>query len=840
MTIQRPTKLPQIPVLSGDNIKQVVQAIKETLEVGERSRGSEIDGYVKFRDLVELNLAKEDVAGVGGGSAGRPPVLAIPALPDGYNPEGDFTTPPRPTNLRASGGFTNVVLEWDGATFRNYAFTEVWRNEVDLLGEAVRIGTSIGNVYADPAVEGKTYYYWIRFVSAANVVGPFNLTSGTVAMTAIRAERLLELLNGKITREALYSDLGNRIDLIDAPATFPGSVSGRIQDVVEQVSAQVGDVTAAIEQRFQIAQSLNDGLKSQYTIKIDQNGYVSGFGLAVTSPREGPTTSSFAVRADEFFIASPAGPGIAPSMPFIVRTTPITINGVVVPVGVYMTDAFIQNGTITNAKIANAAIDDAKVANLSAAKLTVGDGTIGGNLKSANYVPGSSGWIVRPDGFAEFGSTAIRGQLTAAQIDTRGLLIRDSAGTVIFGSGTPLTSQYAAFAASSNIIENGHYKDSLVGTTQGFTDIVDPVISGRNLLIDGVGTYAVNGEGTYYTGTLATPPVGRILDTYVRNGTRNIAVTPGQRYEAYCWIGTIRCNGRVFIQWLDATGAIVGAVTGPPVEYQIAGPIRSIADMRQSLVFGVAPPSAVQAYVVVRLTSVGGAVPVLFVSRVYFGQAGVAQTEPSAWSPGSGLTQITPGNASTYIQNAAIDTLQVKDAAIVTAKIGDLAVTNAKIADLTVTSAKIQDLAVTNGKIDNLSVTTLKIGDNAVSVPLFQSGNPGVVQSFGNSQTYTIGTVGLLSDAAVLVSITWNTANFSAANGADAFAFLEVNGTEVYTNGSTAVRLANTVHVAQVRLNLAAGTYTFRVRFLNNGVGGAATVDYTLGEWGATILSVMK
>jgi len=98
---------------------------------------------------------------------------------------------------------------------------------------------------------------------------------------------------------------------------------------------------------------------------------VAGFGLASTANGATPT-SAFAIRSDSFYIASPEGPGVAPAMPFIVRTTPVTINGVNVPVGVYMSDAFIQNGTITNAKIANLAVDDAKVANLNASKINAG------------------------------------------------------------------------------------------------------------------------------------------------------------------------------------------------------------------------------------------------------------------------------------------------------------------------------------------------------------------------------------------------------------------------------------------------------------------------------------
>jgi hypothetical protein len=50
---------------------------------------------------------------------------------------------------------------------------------------------------------------------------------------------------------------------------------------------------------------------------------------------------------------------------------------VTVPVGVYMADTFIQNGTISNAKIANLAVDTAKIADLSITNAKIADATIG-------------------------------------------------------------------------------------------------------------------------------------------------------------------------------------------------------------------------------------------------------------------------------------------------------------------------------------------------------------------------------------------------------------------------------------------------------------------------------
>lgn len=126
--------------------------------------------------------------------------------------------------------------------------------------------------------------------------------------------------------------------------------------------------TAAVQQNY-YAKASGEGLEAQYTVKIDLNGYVSGFGLASTAPVNGTPSSEFIVRADRFSIGSP---GQTTIIPFIVQATPTTIGGQSVPAGVYISEAFIRNGTIDNAKIANLAVDNAKIASLSADKINAG------------------------------------------------------------------------------------------------------------------------------------------------------------------------------------------------------------------------------------------------------------------------------------------------------------------------------------------------------------------------------------------------------------------------------------------------------------------------------------
>ena len=170
------------------------------------------------------------------------------------------------------------------------------------------------------------------------------------------------------TRANADSALSSRIDAvvatangntaaIQSEATTRAAADSANAGAITTLQTTVGGHTTSI----QTLTSTTDGLSGKYAVKIDNNGYVTGFGLASVA-NNGAVTSTFAVRADSFYIANPEGPGVSPAMPFIVRTTPVTIGGETVAAGVYVRDAFIQNGTISTAKLGNAVITSAKIA----------------------------------------------------------------------------------------------------------------------------------------------------------------------------------------------------------------------------------------------------------------------------------------------------------------------------------------------------------------------------------------------------------------------------------------------------------------------------------------------
>lgn len=421
---------------------------------------------------------------------------------------------------------------------RLYGVTHTAGQPLPTFNNAVELGQFSGTIWALASNPATTWRLWIKWETNDGVlsVAPAGGTNGLEAVTGQDVATLLAALTGEITESQLYQSLAERINLVDGNGA--GSVNARLlaeanargaailaeqtarQGADTSLAQQISTLTAAVntadsnlaaavqteataranadtaeaQARQTLAATVNSNtaaiqteqtarasetgqLFARYTVKTDVNGYVSGFGLASTANGATPS-SAFAIRSDSFYIASPEGPGVAPAMPFIVRTTPVTINGVNVPVGVYMSDAFIQNGTITNAKIANLAVDDAKVANLNASKINAGfisadriqagsldakllnvdaaaitygyinvariaDGTIsnakiGNVIQSNDFASGSSGWRIDKTGQMEMNNAVFRGTIdvkSAAsgarlQIANNVIRVYDAGGTL--------------------------------------------------------------------------------------------------------------------------------------------------------------------------------------------------------------------------------------------------------------------------------------------------------------------------------------------------------------------------------------------------------------------------
>lgn len=113
---------------------------------------------------------------------------------------------------------------------------------------------------------------------------------------------------------------------------------------ITTVQSKADGNTAAVQAH---AQSIN-GLEAQYTVKVDVNGKVAGYGLA-TTPKNGTPESKFIVNADRFGVGST---GKADVFPFVVDTQKnrVGVNGELVVNGKAIVDR-LNAGDIHGDKI---------------------------------------------------------------------------------------------------------------------------------------------------------------------------------------------------------------------------------------------------------------------------------------------------------------------------------------------------------------------------------------------------------------------------------------------------------------------------------------------------------
>lgn len=377
----------------------------------------------------------------------------VPPNEGEYNALTDFTIPPPPNLFEAVGTFESIILSWAPLTVieRMVSYTEVYRSLEDDVGSAVLVGVSAGSIYTDAVGPSSEFYYWARHRSYADVPGPFNSLDGTAARTADDPSRLLEALNDSITESQLFNSLNSRIDLIDTPETglvtkvseLDTLTENQVRDI-QQLSQNVEGNVSSIEQQGELI----DGVRAQYSVKIDVNGNVAGYGLSSTpTGYDGAQHSKMVFLVDNFSIASPG----ATKLSFVVDNGKVLMNA-----------AYLVNATITNAKIKSLAADKIYAASGTIASALIGDADISnamiGNLIQSNGYSSNSGWKINKDGTAIFRNMYARGNIEADRIKANSVNIIDT----LMVKGQAITFSSGSVCASGS--SSGAYKKIFDGT----------------------------------------------------------------------------------------------------------------------------------------------------------------------------------------------------------------------------------------------------------------------------------------------------------------------------------------------------------------------------------------
>lgn len=356
--------------------------------------------------------------------------------------------------------------------------------------------------------------------------------------------------------------------------------------------------------------------------------------------------------------------GVAGTPLFAVVTTPITVGGVTVPIGTYMQDAFIMNGTITNAKIANLAVDDAKISSLAVGKLTAGSLQVGAFVRSTNYVAGTSGFSINGIGTAEFNEIIVRGSGFFGGGSIGGIIIEptrvrsanytgggvgfaiNTNGTIDLPSGT-VNAIHLNVGAGANLLANSTFVDMSGGTTTanpvGWDYGANESFQERLRMSVSLGGWFPPGmEGLGLRSGAATSGGHMLIQGY-------FACVPGQRYEGSVYTGAHRCLIYTDFVWTDANGNIVGnqADNATSNNQEQAGGVR--LDMFKRIGhFGVAPPTASKgAFRIIKQTTLSGADSYAMLVAPFVGSARATQTTFSEYSPSGLGVRVTPNGIST-------------------------------------------------------------------------------------------------------------------------------------------------------------------------------------------------
>lgn len=322
--------IPEPPKAADPALRSFLTALKEAVEVRLGRRGDPLEEAVTKRELIDSGIARLGSAYHG---------TLQPVVVEDSEAR---IVPPVPIGFTAIGVFGGVHLTWENPfqAYNVHAYTEVWRGETNDPTKRILINSSRGATFFDriPDEQKTGYWYWVRFLSEYNREGPFSLPLYAVKEADVK--ELMEQISGEI-------------DQSDLSAAFRADYQGMKNQAVAQ-QQQLTYQSTQITQQAEISK----GLAAQYTLRLNVNGYISGFGAYNNG-----TTSDFAVLADRFWIASPDSTG---------KIKPFIVTGG----KVYMDTAIIRDGTIQEGKLGP--ISFGKIIDAAGNPVT----TLGGKLRA--------------------------------------------------------------------------------------------------------------------------------------------------------------------------------------------------------------------------------------------------------------------------------------------------------------------------------------------------------------------------------------------------------------------------------------------------------------------------
>ncbi|WP_110665208.1 phage tail tip fiber protein [Salinicola halophilus] len=325
MTTKRRRTLPAVSAKADQNTRQLLTALAEIVETGEGVRGNPLDRKLTFRDLLDSGIGELVGNRVGDGRL----------RPGGQirNPSASMAVPPKPEGFAASGGFYGMnSLSWTvpSTLYANHAQTRIYRSEEDNFANAVVIGMEAGAFYTDivrsdaldpdDPTKLKGYFYWVAFVSTANIEGPPNDSAGTYAAPIADVGYVMELLTDRIDKGLLAQSLREEIEQIERIPALETAVEriAPIETAVERIPAleNAVEVIPALERELRGPESLHGTIANRFAKEREARltaleGEREAWGAAIEDESERRASALEAAAQDRRSLTSRIGDNAA-------------------------------------------------------------------------------------------------------------------------------------------------------------------------------------------------------------------------------------------------------------------------------------------------------------------------------------------------------------------------------------------------------------------------------------------------------------------------------------------------------------------------------------------------
>ena len=438
------------------NTESSITALRETVNQKDSARASEI----------QTLTAKIDGVSVGGRNY---------ALSTG--------TPGKVLTVSGNNQTKNVTIDVSSALDLKQGDNLIISCDIELTNATSpygkpypRIGAEFSVTYADnsigyfsawydEAVSGTTKTLKQRLVAKHTVAKEVKALRNIIVQARYQTSESIKVSNVKLERGTVATDW------TPAPEDNDGlqEIRSTVQVVQTTLTKATGDIKS-LGERVTTVQSTAEGnkatvqahsrsingLEAQYTVKVDVNGKVAGYGLA-TTPKNGTPESKFIVNADRFGIGAP---GKADVFPFTVdtRQNRVGVNGELVVNGKAIVDR-LNAGDIHGDKITANTLNANRLTAGSVTAREMAAGSITAEKLAANAVTADK----LKAGSITSDKLAVR-TLSAVSSDLGDI----NAGNINIGNGAFTVSRDGDLYAKNGRFEGTIYADKIEGDVLKF------------------------------------------------------------------------------------------------------------------------------------------------------------------------------------------------------------------------------------------------------------------------------------------------------------------------------------------------------------------------------------